>query len=147
MNSKWLLGLVALSGTALAGDLPVDVAVFEEGLVIEQYSDAASAELKVFQGDLLVLETVFDPSEGLALTFSDMLGQAYPDGAYSFSVTYSPHVLGDVPADEKGLQNGRDLVPLTVGQGGVVSGQFRLINGAVPMAQDEINHQIERIEQ
>ena len=146
MKAVWLLGLVVLGGTAIAGDLPANVTVLEEGLVVEQFPDAASAELAVFQGDELVSKTQFDPADGLVLPFVDMQGQSFTDGSYTFTVTYAPHVLGKVPADEQGLQNGRDLVPLTAGQGGVVSGHFRLMNGSVHVAENEINNGFNGVE-
>ena len=146
MKVVWLMGFMALGGTAVAGNLPVNVTVLEEGLVVEQFPEAASAQLEVFLDDKLVSKTQFSPAEGVVLPFMDSAEQAYPDGNYTFTVTYAPYVVGQLPADGKDIANGRDLVPVTEGMGGVVSGYFRLKGGSVPVAEVELNNQFERIE-
>lgn len=146
MKALCVLGLLALSSAVAAGQSQSAVTVMEEGLVVDQVMDAGSAELKVFKGRVEVFQLEFDPAGGLVLPFSEMTMATPADGGYSYTVTFGPKVLMQVPADEKAQANGRASMPLTNGSGAAFSGHFRLVGGSVPADSIETESNFERVE-
>ena len=128
MKIPWVC-LIILLGSLLSGlSVSSEVDVLGDGLLISPNPDSEYGMLKIVSHGELLRELRIDPAQTTALSFDELLPEG-PDGNYIFLINYAPFVVGMQPADAAEQAVGLTMVPVTVGEGSVAWGRFRLEGG------------------